>query len=154
MFLPNHGPRMHRADMPAHLPASIRTRNWLEFEWPFEIKEKFNCGVTSFDILADGCTIATLPLREAADEWVEKTRPVSIAVLVAEHPTLHPVEVTIDGGRAGRLARIPPELWATYDGLLVRATPDTVTIKSAKACAAFPDAIAVFVHIRRRPSRR
>ncbi|GAA0298108.1 hypothetical protein GCM10009087_04880 [Sphingomonas oligophenolica] len=140
--------------MPARLPDSIRFRNWLDFEWPFEIRERYSCGVTSYEIVADGCTVATLPLREAADEWVEKTRPVSMAVLVAEHRSLHPVEVTIDGGRAGRLARIPPELWATYDGLLLNATSSQVTIKSAKASAAFPNEIAVFVHIRRRPGRR
>ncbi|GAA0326081.1 hypothetical protein GCM10009087_40500 [Sphingomonas oligophenolica] len=140
--------------MPARVPDSLRNRNWLDFEWPFEIKERFDCGVTKFEILADGCLVATLPLREAAEEWVEKTKPVSIAIWVAEHRSLHPVEVTIDGGRAGRLARIPPELWATYDGLLVRAISNAVTLKSAKACAAFPNEIAVFVHIRRRPGAR
>jgi hypothetical protein len=75
-------------------------------------------------------------------------------VLVAEHRAFHPVEVTIDGGGAGCLARIPPELWATYDGLVVRATSTEVAIKSAKACEAFPNEIAVFVHIRRRKARR
>jgi hypothetical protein len=154
MFLPNRRQWMHLAEMPVRLPDSVRNRNWLEFEWPFEIKERFDCGVTRFEIVADGCLIAALPLREAADEWVEKTRPVSIAVLVAEHRALHQVEVTIDGGRAGRLARIPPELWATYDGLLVRATDTEIVVKSAKACAAFPNEIAVFVHIRRRRGRR
>lgn len=70
----------------------------------------------------------------------------SLAVIVARHRKLHPVLVLIEG-LAGRLARIPPELWATYDGLVVSGVDRYISVLSAKARALYDDDPSVFVRI-------
>ena len=42
-------------------------------------------------------------------------------------PSLHPVLVVIDSGRAERLGRIKPELWGNYDGFEINRTKGSMS---------------------------
>ncbi|WCM29176.1 hypothetical protein NDN01_09945 [Sphingomonas sp. QA11] len=130
----------------------IRSRNWLEYRWPIEIKSRFDCGATKYDVMIGQCSIVTKLSQEDAQQWVDALVPVSVADVVSRYPELHPVQVLIEGGRKGRLARIPPELWSTYDAIDLGGRSSHASILSAKARALFPGIVGVFVRIR--PVRR
>jgi hypothetical protein len=82
----------------------------------------------------------------SAAAWIEAVRLESLAVIIARHRKLHPVLVLIEG-KGGRLARIPPELWATYDGLVVSSVDRYVSVLSAKARSLYEGDTSVFVRI-------
>jgi len=103
--------------------------------------------MASYEVVAGGCGLGSHPTLKAAEEWIRSARPTCLAEVIAKHPSLHPVEALIEGGRDGRLGRNRPELWGSYDALKVGGTDRVVTVISAKARAAFPDHLAVFIRI-------
>ena len=122
--------------------------DWLAHRWPFEIRRSWSNGVTRCEVFVGPLNVGAHGDAATAQAWIDGVKLESLAVIVARYRELHPVLVLIEG-HGGRLARIPPELWATYDGLVISATGGCVGVLSAKARSLFEDDPCVFVRIYR-----
>lgn len=120
--------------------------DWLAYRWPFELRRNWSNGVTRHEVFVGPLNVGVHGDEATARAWIDGVKLESLAVIVAHYRELHPVLVLIEG-HGGRLARIPPELWATYDGLVISATGRCVGVLSAKARSLFDDDPRVFVRI-------
>lgn len=132
--------------------------DWLAHRWHFEVRRNWSNGVTRYEVVVGPLNICAHGDETAARAWIDGVKLKNLAVIVARYRGLHPVLVLIEG-RGGRLARIPPELWATYDGLVISATERCVGVLSAKARSLFDGDPYVFVRIHKvepaeKPGRR
>lgn len=120
--------------------------DWLAHRWPFEIRRNWSNGVTRYEVVVGPLNICAHGDEAIAQTWIDGVKLESLGGIVACYRELHPVQVLIEG-RGGRMARIPPELWATYDGLVISATERCVGVLSAKARSLFDHDPCVFVRI-------
>lgn len=132
--------------------SKIAEVDWLSHRWAFEIRRFQLTGVTRHDVRVGPLVVSSHGSKARAERWIDGVRLESLATIVARYTDLHPAKVLIEG-MPGRLARIPPELWATYDGIdLTRGNPSqSATVLSAKARALYPEIDAVFVRVYRVP---
>jgi hypothetical protein len=124
--------------------------DWLAHRWPFEVHARTLQAQTRYDVCVGRLSVSGHEDEADAAAWIAAVRLESLAVIVARHRKLHPVLVLIEGS-AGRLARIPPELWATYDGLVVSVVDRYVSVLSAKARSLYEGDPSVFVRIHKAP---
>ncbi len=120
--------------------------DWLTHRWPFGVRSSWSNGVTRYEVFVGPLNVCAHGDEATAQAWIDGVKLESLAVIVARYRELHPVLILIEGHK-GRLARIPPELWATYDGLVISATGRCVGVLSAKARSLFADDPCVFVRI-------
>ena len=120
--------------------------DWLSHRWSFEVRPTSMNGTTRYEVCVGPLNVCSHDDRVRAAAWADTVKLESLAVIVARRRKLHPVLVLIEG-KGGRLARIPPELWATYDGLIVSGVDRYVSVLSAKARALYDNDPSVFVRI-------
>jgi hypothetical protein len=119
--------------------------DWLAHRWDFEVRPAKLQG-SCHQVCVGPLSLSSHADAEAAAAWIDAVKLESLAVIVARYRQLHPVLVLVESG-AGRLARIPPELWATYDGIVVSAIDRHVSVLSAKARSLYDGDPGVFVRI-------
>ncbi|MES2042610.1 MAG: hypothetical protein V4475_01975 [Pseudomonadota bacterium] len=129
-------------------PPGVAAQDWLAYRWAVSIDVRWLAGTATFFVMAGGCEVHHCGTREAAERWVATARPSSLADMITDWAGASAAIALIEGGREGRLARIPARLWPSYDAMRVNATDAQLTLLSAKARAMFPAARAVFIRVR------
>lgn len=121
--------------------------DWLQHRWPFEIRTFEMTGRKTFNVHVGQCVVSSHPGRAEAEHWINAVTIESVATIVARLRHLRPALVLVEGPGSHR-ARIPPELWATYDGLVLSGHESApACILSAKARALFSGDPEVFIRI-------
>jgi len=131
----------------------IRSTDWLKHRWRFSIDTSQMQGQTKYEVRLGHLVLSSHGGNGSARRWIEECRIISLAQAIELHPEFARATVLIEGQAPGfpspRLARIPKQLWPTYDAIVLSRMPRCLSILSAKARAMFPyEASTVFVRAR------